>query len=161
MGPFGGLKNEYCHPRNVPSLATLTAFATPVSIYRLANDIRAPYTMQSALSLERALPHNFTASATFSHAQTLHLLRTHAINAPLPGTFVFGVSGSGVRPLGSLNNFFQYESTGRFNQNQLILTLGSRLSRNASFSLNYTLGKTNSDSDGAGTFAHYVVVVGN
>jgi hypothetical protein len=138
---------------NVPSVATLEAFATRVSVYELVGDIRSPYTMQSALSVERALPRNFTVSATFSHAQSLHILRTHAINAPLPGTFLPGFPNSGVRPLGSVNNFFQYESTGRFSQNQLIITVGSRLSPNFTFNANYSLGKTNSDSDGTGTFA--------
>jgi hypothetical protein len=136
----------------VPSIATLTAFATPVTINRLVDDIRTPYTMQSAISIERALPRNFTMSATFSHARTLHLLRRRAINAPLPGTFIPGVPGSGIRPLGGTNNIFQYESTGRFDQNQIIVTLGSRLSRNLSFNANYTFSKNNSDTDGAGTF---------
>ena len=137
----------------VPSVTTLTTFATPVTINQLASDMRTPYTLQAIISLERALPHNFTASATYSRSRTLHLLRRHAINAPLPGTFTPGVPGSGIRPLGNANNYFQYESTGRFEQNQLIVTLGSRLSRNVTFNINYTLSKSNSDTDGAGTFA--------
>ena len=136
----------------VPSIATLTAFATPVTINRLVDDIRTPYTMQSAISVERALPRNFTTSVTFSHARTLHLLRRRAINAPLPGTFIPGVPGSGIRPLGSTNNIFQYESTGHFDQNQFIVTLGSRLNPNVSFNANYTFSKSNSDTDGAGSF---------
>jgi hypothetical protein len=58
-----------------------------------------------------------------------------------------------VRPLGSTNNYFEYDSSGHFDQNQLIVTLGSRLSRNASFNINYTYSRNNSDSDGSGTFA--------
>ncbi len=138
---------------NVPSIDTLTAFKTPVNIYQLAQDIQAPYTMQSAISVERSLPHNFTTSVTFSHARTLHLLRARAINAPLPGTFVPAVPGSGVRPLGTNNNYFEYDSTGHFDQNQLIITFGGRLTRNANINANYTFGKTKSDSDGSGTFA--------
>jgi len=137
---------------NVPSIDALKAFATPVTIYQLAKDIEAPYTMQTAVSLERSLPHNFTTSVTFSHVRTLHLLRARAINAPLPGTFNPNIPGSGTRPLG-VNNYFEYDSTGRFNQNQLIVTLGSRLSRNISFNMNYALGKTKSDTDGAGSFS--------
>jgi hypothetical protein len=136
----------------IPSISQLTAFKTPVNIYQLSPDLQAPYTMQSAISLERALPRNFTASVTFSHARTLHLLRARAINAPLPGTFLPAVPGSGVRPLG-INNFFEYDSTGHFDQNQFIFTMGSRLSRNVSFNANYTYSRTNSDSDGSGTFA--------
>jgi hypothetical protein len=138
---------------NVPSIDTLTAFKTPITIYDLAQDLQAPYTMQSAISVERSLPHNFTTSVTFSHARSLHLLRARATNAPLPGTFVPALPGSGVRPQGSVNNFFEYDSSGRFDQNMLIVTLGSRLSRNVSFNANYTYGKANSDTDGSGTFA--------
>jgi hypothetical protein len=137
---------------NVPSIATITSFATPNTIYQLGKNLEAPYTMQSALSIERALPHNFTMSATYSHSRTLHLLRTRAINAPLPGTFVPGLPNSGVRPLGPTNNIFEYESSGRFDQNQFIVTMGSRFNKNISFNANYTFSKSNSDSDGAGTF---------
>ena len=108
--------------------------------------------MQAAISVERALPHNFTTSITYSHARTLHLLRARAINAPLPGTFDPTKPGSGVRPLGT-NNYFEYDSTGRFDQNQLIVTLASRFSRNVSFNINYALAKAKSDTDGSGTFA--------
>ena len=137
---------------NVPSIATITSFATPNTIYQLAKGLEAPYTMQSALSVERALPHNFTMSVTYSHSRTLHLLRTRAINAPLPGTFSPALPNSGVRPLGTGNNVFEYESSGRFDQNQFIVTMGSRFGRNISFNANYTFSKSNSDSDGAGSF---------
>ena len=136
----------------VPSIALLSAFATPVSIYRLANDLQAPYMMQAAISVEHALPHSLTTSVTFSHARTLHQLRAHAINAPLPGTFNPFVPGSGIRPLGT-NNYFQYESSGRFDQNQLIVTFGGRLSPRMNFNVNYAFAKAKSDTDGSGTFA--------
>jgi hypothetical protein len=136
----------------VPSIATLTAFATPVTIDRLANDLRTPYTMQSVISVERALPHNFAVSATYVNARTLHLLRTRAINAPLPGTFVPGVPNSGVRPLGGSNNIFEYESSGRFNQNQFRFTVRSMLNRKVSFNAWYVLAHAHSDTDGLGTF---------
>jgi hypothetical protein len=129
---------------NIPSIAALTAFHTPLNIYQLAGNLEAPYTMQSAISIERSLPHNFTTSVTFSHARTLHMLRARAINAPLPV--------SGVRPLG-INNYFEYDSSGRFDQNQLIATLGGRFNRNLNFNINYAFGKSQSDTDGSGTFA--------
>jgi hypothetical protein len=135
---------------NLPSIANIKA--SPNSIYQLAKDIQAPYTMQSALSIERALPRNFTMSVTYSHSRTLHLLRARAANAPLPGTFLPAVPNSGVRPLGTTNNVFEYDSSGRFDQNQFIVTVGSRFNRNISFNANYTFSKSNSDSDGAGTF---------
>jgi hypothetical protein len=137
----------------VPSIDVLAAFKTPVSIYVLAQNLQAPYTMQSVISVERSLPHNFRASATFSHIRSLHVLRARATNAPLPGTFIPALPGSGIRPQGNANNFFEYDSSGRFDQNQFIVTFGGQFNRNISFNANYTYAKANSDTDGSGTFA--------
>ncbi len=137
---------------NVPSVADLEAFKTPVSIYSIADDIEAPYSIQTIVSLEHALPHNFRTSVTFSRTRTLHMLRARALNAPLPGTFIPNVPGSGTRPLG-VNNYFEYDSTGVFDQNLLIFTLGGSVNRNINFNVNYAYGKANSDTDGSGTFA--------
>jgi hypothetical protein len=109
--------------------------------------------MQSVISVERQLPHSFTTTVSFINARSLHLLRGHAINAPLPGTFVASIPNSGVRPMGNVGNIFEYESSGRSVQNQLIITLGRRLSRTASLNAYYVLSKTNSDSDGTGSYA--------
>jgi Carboxypeptidase regulatory-like domain len=136
----------------VPSIATLTAFATPITIDRLASNLRTPYTMQLAISVERQLPHNFKVSATYSHARTLHMLRTRAVNAPLPGTFNPLVPNSGVRPFGSANNIFQYESTGRFDQNLLTFKIDNNFSRRGSVTVIYSFAKANSDTDGTGSF---------
>ncbi len=137
---------------NVPSLAELEAFKTPVNIYSIADDLQAPYTMQTVFSLERALPRNFRSSVTFSHTRTVHMLRARAINAPLPGTFIPNVPGSGVYPLG-VNRYFEYDSTGVFDQNQLIVTFGGALNRNINLNMNYAFAKGKSDTDGSGSFA--------
>jgi hypothetical protein len=137
---------------NVPSPATLTSFATPITIYQLAKDIRAPYTMQSVVSVEHQLPHNMKVAVSYINARTLHLLRTRAVNAPLPGTFVPDVPDSGVRPLDNNDNIFEYDSSGRFNQNQFIVNVTKNLKRNSSLIAYYVFAKANSDTDGAGTF---------
>ncbi|HEU4596004.1 MAG TPA: carboxypeptidase regulatory-like domain-containing protein [Pyrinomonadaceae bacterium] len=137
---------------NVPSVETLTGFALPQTTRLVAEDLQAPYTIQTALAFERQLPRNLTFSATYIGSRTLHVLRSRNINAPLPGTFTPGVPGSGVRPFAGLGNLYQYESSGRINQNQLILVLNSRLSQNVTLFANYSLGKAEGDSDGANSF---------
>src|SRR5258705_4714512 len=116
------------------------------------------------MSVERQLPHNLVLTTSYINVRTLHVLRTRPLNAPLPGTFIPGVPGSGIRPLNcadfippSVNpsstcNVFEYDSSGRFNQNQLIVKLDSRFHRNASMSAFYILAKANSDTDGTGSF---------
>jgi Carboxypeptidase regulatory-like domain len=137
---------------DIPSFATLNAFQQPVTIDQLAKNLQAPYTMQSVISVERQLPHNLTIATSYIHARTPHLLRTRPINAPLPGTFTPGIVNSGVRPLGNIGNVFEYESSGRFDQNQFIVNVSERLSRTATINAFYVFSKANSDTDGTGTF---------
>jgi len=136
---------------NVPTVATLSTFALPQTTWRMADNLEAPYTIQSSLSFERQLPSNWTFTATYINSRSLHLLRARNINAPLPGTFT-GVAGSGVRPLGNAGNIYQYESSGRLKQNQLLLSVGNRLNRHFSLFVRYALSKAESDTDGAGSF---------
>jgi hypothetical protein len=138
---------------NIPSEAQLEAFQVPVSKYQLAKDIEAPYTVQSVISLEHQLPHNLKMSVSYIRARTLHMLRARAINAPLPGTYNPLVPTSGVRPFGNIGNIYEYESSGRYNQNQFIVNLNSTLSRSASLNAYYVFSKAKSDTDGSGTFA--------
>lgn len=127
---------------NVPTVSQLAAFAQPQTTRVLAPDLQAPYTMQAALSVERQLPFKTTVSATYINAQTRRLLRSRNVNAPI----------NGARPLPTAGNIFQYESTGRLSQNQLIFNFRSNFLDNVSIFANYSLNKAESDTDGAGTF---------
>jgi Carboxypeptidase regulatory-like domain len=136
----------------IPSIPVLAAFQTTQTIQRISPTLRAPYIMQSAVSVERQLPHNTTLAITYANAHGLHLLRSQDINAPLPGTFNPLVPGSGVFPLGSAGPVFLMESSGLYNQNQLIAFLNSRYSKKVSFSGSYVLNYARSNTDGLGTF---------
>jgi hypothetical protein len=137
---------------NVPSLAALSGFAIRQTIRQVAPDLRTPYTRQTSFSIERQLPYKTVVSATFISARTLHVLRARNINAPIPGTVKTGVPGSGSFPMGNIGNIFQYESSGRFNQNQLLISANNRLSRRFTVFVSYVLNRANSNTDGAGTF---------
>jgi hypothetical protein len=137
---------------NAPTPEELAAFAQPQNLRLKDDDLEAPYTMQGVISVERQLPYRFTLATTFVSSRTLHMFRSRNINAPLPGTFVPLVQCSGIRPFNTCNNFLEYESTGRLNQNQLIITVNNRLNPNFSLFANYILGKASGDTDGSGTF---------
>ncbi|HEX6284844.1 MAG TPA: TonB-dependent receptor [Pyrinomonadaceae bacterium] len=148
---------------NIPTVADLIAFSVPGTVYRLADGLQAPYTLQSVFSVERQLPRNMTIAASYINIRTLHVLRTRPLNAPLPGTFIPGDPNSGVFPLDCADfipaeinpstrcNIYQYESSGRYNQNQVIVNFNSRFHRNLSWNAYYVLGKANSDADGTGS----------
>ena len=147
----------------IPTVDQLIQFAVPGSVYRLAENLQAPYTLQSVISVERQLPHNLTLATSYINIRTQHVLRTRPLNAPLPGTFIPGVPASGIRPLDCADfiptdinpstrcNVFEYESSGRYNQNQLIVNFNSRFHRNATMNAYYVLAKANSDADGVGS----------
>ncbi len=129
----------------IPSLDTLAANRLAQTIRKVAPNLRAPYIGQSALSLERQLPKNITLALTYAYSHGVHTLRSRNINAPLPG--------SGNRPFGNdVGNIYQYESSGIFNQHQMIARVNARVNRSFSLSGFYMLNKAESNSDGAGTF---------
>lgn len=137
---------------NPPSVEQLTGFAVRQTIRQLDEDLRTPYTIQTALSLEHQLPWRTTLSINFVNAATRNVLRSRNVNAPLPGTFIPGVPGSGTRPFPNEGNVFQFESTGRFDQQQLIFSINNRFSQMFSIRASYVLNRARSDSDGLGSF---------
>ena len=136
----------------IPPISVIAAFQTPQTIQQISSTIRAPYIVQSAVSVERQLPRNTTFAVTYANAHGLHLLRSQNINAPVPGTFSPLVPGSGVYPLGKPGAVLLMESSGVYNQNQLIAFLNSRYNKKLSFSASYVLNYARSNTDGLGTF---------
>ena len=125
---------------NVPTVEQLAPFRTASITRTLADDITAPYSIQSTISVERQLPYNTTLTLNYISTRTLHLLRQRNINAPL----------NGVRPLGdAAGNVFQYESSGVLRQNQLMIFANTRLNPRFTVGVNYSLNKVNSDTDGS------------
>src|SRR6185436_19774090 len=86
---------------NIPSPAVLAAFQSSQTIQQISSDMRAPYIMQSAISVERQLPANTTIALTYANSHGLHIFRSTDINAPLPGTYNPTAAGSGVYPFRS------------------------------------------------------------
>jgi hypothetical protein len=136
----------------VPPIAQLQGVQSVQSIQDVSPTLRAPYIMQSALSVERQLPLNTTLAITYANAHGLHLLRSEYINAPLPGTFDPLVLGSGVFPLGKPGPVFQMQSSGLYNQSQLIVNVNARINKDISLFGAYVMNRAMSNTDGIGTF---------
>lgn len=152
----GGVQHQYVviDPNffpNVPSPATLAAQAYD-SIQEVSARMRGPYVIQSALSLERQLPANTALAITYTYSHGVHLFRSEDINAPLPGTFNPNVQGSGLFPLGFPGPVFRMESSGIYNQNQLIANINTRVNQGVSLFGFYVLNHAMSNTDGIGTF---------
>ncbi|MBZ5592304.1 MAG: carboxypeptidase regulatory-like domain-containing protein [Acidobacteriia bacterium] len=135
--------------QNTQSLQPLPPkYLTIQTIQKLSATLRAPYLMQSAVSVERQLPRHTTVAVTYTNAHGLHNLRSTDINAPLPGTY----PGNPVFPNGSPGPVFLMESSGLYNQNQLITNINSRLNANISLFGFYTFNHAMSNTDGLGTY---------
>jgi len=127
-----------------PDVGALAAFALPQTTRLIAPDLRTPYTLQFALSLERQLPFNFTTSASYLHTRSLHLLRSRNLSAPLPG--------AESRPPCDGCNILTYESSGIHKQRQLIIGVNNFVGKRLNLFVNYILNQARSDTDGAETF---------
>ena len=136
----------------IPPLSSLIAESqVPPTNYQIDTNLRAPYTTQAGVGLQRQMAKNATVSVTYLNTHGVHQLLSRNINAPLPGTYDPADPTSGVRPLGNLGNLYQYESAGLFNQNQLISNFNIRGSKLSLFGF-YTLSYANSNTAGAGSF---------
>ncbi len=140
---------------NVPTAEELTAFRVNRTVREVAPDLRTPYTMQTAISIERQLPYRVTLSVSYIGARTLHALRSRNVNAPLTdaaGRPLRTALGELLRPNQARGNVYQFESSGIFKQHQLVVNVNNRFSRKFTLFGNYTLNFAKSDTDYAGNF---------
>jgi len=126
----------------IPTPAQLSGLATnSPTTYQIQSNLHVPYTMEAAFSVERQLTKNATVSVTYLNSRGIHQLILRNANAPLPGTYDPSVPTSGVRPLGTNENIYQYNSGGVFEENQLITnmrwSLGSKLSLFGYYALSF------------------------
>ena len=165
----GIVQTEYILPfpsfyPTIPNPATIPNAQLYSTAYRVASNLRAPYIIQSAASVEQQVTKHATVSVTYLHAIGDHQLLTNNINAPLPGYYNPSVPFQG-RPLDTIagnplvsngnttGNVYEYQSDAIFRQDEVItnfnISVGSRLSFFGFYSLNYA----NSDTGGPSTFA--------
>jgi hypothetical protein len=76
----------------------------PASRRVRAEDLRAPYSINTSIQIERSFPKNLFVTASYDYHRGLHVLRSRNLNAPLPGET--------ERPDPSEGNVWLLESTG-------------------------------------------------
>ncbi|HVW11821.1 MAG TPA: carboxypeptidase regulatory-like domain-containing protein [Bryobacteraceae bacterium] len=131
-----------------PSLATLAAQQQPPVTWRISKDMRPDIDTIGAATLERQLPKKSTLSVTYLYIHGDHFPIIVNVNTPLPGTYNPAVPASGVRPYGNAaGNIFEYESNGIYRQKLTMVKWDSKITKNISFTLNYTLQFSNHDGN--------------
>ena len=123
---------------SIPTVAQLKLAGATTTQYAVQSNLHAPYTIQSAASVERQLTKVITVSVTYLNSRGDDQLISDNINTPLLGTYNPLIPNSGTRPFPSLGNIYQYESQGIFRQNQVITNVNVRASRTVSLFGVYT-----------------------
>jgi len=143
---------------NVPPPSALAAYSSTLQTRDIIDpNLRAPYTIQSAIGLERQLTKALTGSVTYINSHGVHELLENNINAPRDFSFCPPSASPGATNCGAQSGFFpygesagyldQFESAGLFNENQLVTNFSLRGRRATAFGF-YTLSYANSDTSG-------------
>jgi hypothetical protein len=141
--------NPTCFPGlDQPLTVAITDCGPPPAIasttYEISNSLHAPYTLQSAISVERQVTKSATLAVTYLNSRGFDQFLTINANAPYPGTPCY--------PCSTSSNLYRYISEANFKQNQLIVNsnvhIGSKLQLFGYYTLNYA----NSDTAGINSF---------
>ena len=137
--------------QNAPPPSTLAALNTAApTIYSVSPKLRASLNMQAAVGVEHAFGKTVTTSFTYINSRGVHQYLSDNINAFLPGTYD-AATGIGVRPNGTNQNIYQFQSGGVYNQNQFILNYSVRAKRVSLFGF-YMVNFAKADTSGATYF---------
>ncbi len=108
-------------------------------------NLKAPYDINSSVSVEQQLPKGLIASVTYQFTRGINQFRTRNINAPFadpnnPGQF--------IRPIAGAGQIFQYEASALNTVNQFRFNVNRRMGRAMLFG-GYTLSWVRSNGEGS------------
>lgn len=138
------LVNPTCFPIASNCDLSSASTATP-TVYSVSPRLHAPYTLQSAISVERQVTKSATLSVTYLNSRGFDQLGTINANAPLPGTT--------ARPNPNEGNIYEFVSESVFRQQQLIINSNVRVGSKLQLFGYYTLNYANSNASGVSNFA--------
>jgi hypothetical protein len=132
------------NPTFYPSIPLLSTLSPGTNLINIVDPkLKSDYSLQSAIGIERQLPHTTTVAVTYTNNRAVHLSQSVDINTPLPGTF------NPLEPLGATNGVFPYgynagrimelESGGFLRQNIMMVNFNSRFNPRISLFGNYSL----------------------
>jgi hypothetical protein len=143
---------QFFFPNATPaSLPGTLGAAAPSTIYQIDSTFHAPYGINSTLSLEKPIGNHGSITLSYRNVRGIHQLLTRNINAPLPGTYNPAIPSSGVRPLGGMQNIYQYAAEGISNSNRVSTNFFLHFRDNKLFTFGYLEGRDDK-ADTTGSF---------
>ncbi len=134
----------------IPPTAALTA--TEPTIYRVDPHLRSSYQQVGELSVDRAIGNRGTTSTGLYVKHGSHNFLSQNVNAPLPGTYNTAMAGSGVRPLGTAQNIYQFNSDSNSNEQIFFNTTNLQLTKKVYFFSFYAIDHERNESAGSTAF---------
>ncbi|MFN0112623.1 MAG: carboxypeptidase regulatory-like domain-containing protein [Blastocatellia bacterium] len=124
--------------------AQLTATQS-TTLRPLDPNLKAPYDINTSVSVEQQLPKGLIASVTYQFTRGINQFRTRNINAPFadpnnPGQF--------IRPIAGAGQIFQYEASALNTSNQFRFNVNRRMGRMMMFG-GYSLSWIRSNGEGS------------
>jgi len=143
--------NPTCYPGIGNALTTPVSNCGPstsisTTVDQIGPNVHAPYTVQSAISVERQVTKSATVTVNYLNSRGFDQFITINANAPYPGTPCYP---NCVIPS---SNVFRYVSEANFKQNQLMVITNVRVGSKVQMFGYYSLGYANSDTGGVTTF---------
>ena len=117
----------------IPPLSSLSGQQSLQTIQQVSSSLRSPYLIQSALGMERQLPHNVTLAVTYANIHGVHFLRSESVVQPTAIRFLMG-------------------SSGLYNENQLITNVTAKMNAKISLFSYFVLNRVKSNTEGLGTY---------
>jgi hypothetical protein len=154
----GTLQQNYI-VTNVPVSCTPTSpqpctglAGAPPTPYSINPHLQNEYQVVTGLTAERSIGKIGTVSVNYLHFQGDHDWISLNINAPLPGTFLYGQPNTGVRPLGGTQNIYQFSSNASHNTNMLFANTQLTVNKHVMYWAFFGARYKNGDSNGAASF---------
>ena len=136
---------------NAPPPAQLVALSNSAPTrYEVAPNLKAAVNMQTALGVEHQFGKVATLAATYINSHGVHQYLSDNINAYIASTYN-PLTGTGTRPNGINENLYEFQSSGIYNQNQIMLNYTVRAKRVSLFGF-YMMNFADADTSGATYF---------
>jgi hypothetical protein len=135
----------------VPTPASLGE-ATPSTVYQIYPRLHEPVQLQGVIGVEHSFGKIGSAAVNYFPRRQYHELESINANAPLQGTYNVNIPGSGVRPLGTSQNVYQFYSEGISKGHDL--NINANLNPTPKFGVwaFFSVGYDKTDTGGADTF---------
>ena len=143
--------NSPCFPYNSPEAGCATASSSSPTIYQINPKLRTPEILQYGFGADLPISKIGNISANYQHTRDQHLYLTRNINAPLPCPELGPDSTCGVRPLGTTQNIYEYDSQGASNRNRFTINANLHAKQYGLFTY-YSISGAEANTSGVSSF---------